>query len=279
MKKSSPMTRVAVVTLGALLIAGCADVLEPVAGQRDRPVPNYDNAASDLEAPVLTAFDFAPKAINTTAGPASTTVDLTATDDVSGVGSLRVDFLSPSGTAFQSGFDDGSAATSFSGSLVVTFPRFSEAGTWTVWRVFIFDAVGHLRQLGTADLVAAGFPTTLMVQNTIPVPIDIIPGSSTNPINLKKKGLVPVAILSAADFDALTLVVRSSLTFGRMGDEGSWSHCQNEPQDVDGNGYNDLVCYFRMQDTGFRVGDTMGILLGELTSGQPIEGTDAVRVR
>lgn len=120
---------------------------------------------------------------------------------------------------------------------------------------------------------------TYATQTVVEVEIDIMPGSGTNPINPKKKGLIPVAILSTAEFDAVAEVDQSSLTFGRTGDEASWSHCQNELQDVDGNGYNDLLCYFRIQDTGFQPGDTEGVLKGELTSGGQIEGLDAVRVK
>ena len=110
------------------------------------------------------------------------------------------------------------------------------------------------------------------------VRIDIKPGSDPNSINLKRQGTTPVAILSTADFDAVAQVDRSSLTFGRTGDEESLAFCTNSAEDVNGDGRLDLVCHFENGKTGFRDGDTEGILRGNTITGVPIEGRDAVRI-
>lgn len=110
------------------------------------------------------------------------------------------------------------------------------------------------------------------------VGIDIKPGSDPNTINPRSRGTIPVAILSTADFDAPTEVDRSSLTFGRTGDEPSLAFCTRSAEDVNLDGLLDLVCHFENQKTGFQVGDTEGILKGQTTHGVPIEGRDAVRV-
>ena len=111
----------------------------------------------------------------------------------------------------------------------------------------------------------------------IEVDIDIKPGSDPNGINPKSKGKIPVAILSTTDFDATTKTDKTSLTFGRTGDEESLARCTAD-EDVNDDGLNDVVCHFNTQDTGFETGDTHGILKGQTTGGTPIEGSDTVKI-
>lgn len=115
-----------------------------------------------------------------------------------------------------------------------------------------------------------------------PINIDIKPGTDLNPINPKGKGRIPVAILSTEEFYAPDMVDRNSLTFGRRGEETSFAFCSGTPEDVNGDGFEDLVCYFNTQQAGFGGGDTEGILKGERTDGWPIgwpiEGRDSVNI-
>lgn len=116
----------------------------------------------DVTPPALTAFDFAPKTITTTA---TVTVSFTVTDDVSGATHISARFLSPSGAHFAFGLTSFTATTSQTGSfeLDAICPQCTELGTWTVSEVILQDATGNLRFLHTADLSAMGFPTTLTV--------------------------------------------------------------------------------------------------------------------
>jgi len=141
--------------------------------------------------------------------------------------------------------------------------------------------VGESRSFASADgnLVGQNDLVLWSLALLLEVEIDILPGSATNPINPKNKGVVPVAVLSTADFDATTDVDRSTLTFGRTGDEASFSHCALVQSDLNGDALVDLLCYFHQQATGFVSGDTQGVLRGATTAGQPIEGADVVRVR
>lgn len=119
---------------------------------------------------------------------------------------------------------------------------------------------------------------TLVTPGTCPVGIDIKPGSFPNSINPKSRGTIPVAILSTAAFDAPSRVDRSSLTFGKTGNEASLAFCNSSPEDVNGDGLLDLICHFRTQQTGFQPGDTEGILKGEDNEGRAIIGRDSVRI-
>ena len=111
------------------------------------------------------------------------------------------------------------------------------------------------------------------------VDMDIQPGGDPNSINTRRRGTIPVAILSTDDFDATTEVDKTSLTFGHTGDEDSLARCARNGEDVNDDGLLDIVCHFNTQDTGFQQGDTEGILRGQANDGTPIEGSDSVRVR
>jgi hypothetical protein len=110
---------------------------------------------------------------------------------------------------------------------------------------------------------------------TMTVSIDIKPGDGPATINSKSKGKIPVAILSSPTFDAVTQVDQTSLTFGRTGSEKSLAFCSG-PQDVNGDGLPDLVCYFDTSLTRFQGGDSKGVLGGKILGGSSILGSNAV---
>jgi probable HAF family extracellular repeat protein len=125
---------------------------------------------------------------------------------------------------------------------------------------------------------SAGIPHAFIATPAalINVTIDIKPGSADNPINPKSNGKIPVAILSTLGFYAPDRVDLSSLTFGHTGNEASLAFCTIE--DVNGDGVADVVGHFYTQATGFKAGDTQGILKGKTVDGIPISGSDAVRI-
>ena len=87
-----------------------------------------------------------------------------------------------------------------------------------------------------------------------------------------------VAILSTATFDAFTQVDKASLTFGHTGSEPSLDSCSNDARDVNGDGFNDLICSFTVREGGFVAGDTQAILRGKTITGTPFVGTAQVHV-
>jgi probable HAF family extracellular repeat protein len=114
------------------------------------------------------------------------------------------------------------------------------------------------------------------------VTIDIRPGSTTNPINLVSKGVVPVAILTTDSFDATT-VDPASVCFGDAEDSNqrdcSESHGTGHIEDVNGDGRPDLLLHFDTRETGIDAGDTTAALTGKTLSGTSIEGSDTITVR
>ncbi|MCX6634493.1 MAG: hypothetical protein NT090_05310 [Acidobacteria bacterium] len=112
----------------------------------------------------------------------------------------------------------------------------------------------------------------------IEVGIDVNPGGVPNSINMKSQGTIPVAILSSSTFDAPNRVDKTSLTFGRTGNEQSLTLCNNSAEDVNADGLLDQVCHFNTQATGFQSGDTVGMVKGNTVDGTLLQGTDSVRI-
>lgn len=105
------------------------------------------------------------------------------------------------------------------------------------------------------------------------VAIDVIPGSNANPIDPQSETAIPVAILTAEDFDA-TAVDPLSLNFGpaAAGEDDGQAHVE----DVDDDGDLDLLLHFRTQASGIQCGDTHVLLSGKTFAGQAIEGADSI---
>jgi hypothetical protein len=106
------------------------------------------------------------------------------------------------------------------------------------------------------------------------VVIDIKPGSDTNPINPKSKGVILVALLTTDTFDATT-VDSTMVLFGATGTEAAPVH--SALADVDGDGNVDMILHFETQDTGIQCGDTSASLTGETFDEQAIEGSDSIK--
>ncbi len=104
--------------------------------------------------------------------------------------------------------------------------------------------------------------------------IDIKPGSFPNSINPKSNGVVPVAILGGATFD-VTEVDADSLAFGPAG--ATRAHTSAHVEDVNGDGFDDLVTHYRQKQTGLAPGDVKACLTG-LVGGVAFEACDSVRV-
>ncbi|GAA4732758.1 hypothetical protein GCM10023328_10050 [Modestobacter marinus] len=112
--------------------------------------------------------------------------------------------------------------------------------------------------------------------------VDIKPGSADNPINLRSRGVIPVALLSADGFEA-TAVDYRTLCFGDAEapaerDCGE-SHGRGHVEDANSDGRPDLVLHFNTQQTGIDRGDSRACVNGRLPGGDVFEACDVVRVR
>ena len=114
--------------------------------------------------------------------------------------------------------------------------------------------------------------------NGIWVPADVKPRSYPSSVNLDKKGVLPFAILGTADFNPLTAVNNDSLTFGVDGDEDSVLRCAAEGEDVNGDGYLDLICLADTALTEVACTTTHLEIRGTLLDGTPLFSQDEVHV-
>jgi hypothetical protein len=106
----------------------------------------------------------------------------------------------------------------------------------------------------------------------IGVVIDIKPGSDPNSINLRSRGVTPVAILSTADFDAMTVDPTSTVTFAGA------SYVRWVLEDVDHDDDVDMLFHFRTQELNLDDGSSEACLTGETDAGRPISGCDNVNI-
>ena len=112
----------------------------------------------------------------------------------------------------------------------------------------------------------------------VEVEIDIKPGSSPNSINLGSQGVVPVAILSSADFDA-TQVDPDTVTLAAasVAIRGKGNRLMAHEEDVNEDGLMDLVVQVEtenLQPDQFQ--DGYAYLMAQTYDGVEIEGSDEV---
>jgi hypothetical protein len=108
------------------------------------------------------------------------------------------------------------------------------------------------------------------------VSIDIKPGKDPNVINIRSNGLVPVALLGSAEFD-VSQMDTSTVAFGRMHEAGT-AAVKFSSEDVNKDGFRDLVFGFKTREIGLQPGDTEACLHVSLVDGTFFCGHDAVIV-
>jgi len=107
----------------------------------------------------------------------------------------------------------------------------------------------------------------------IRVDVDIKPGSFPNSINLKSKGNIAVAVLSDANFDA-TAIDRGTVVFANM----SPLPIGKSLEDVNEDGWLDVVFHFETQALNLKLDDTEACLSGKTLSGEMFWGCDSVSI-
>ena len=149
--------------------------------------------------------------------------------------------------------------------------------------------------------IGAAYVFTLEEPGALEIVVDIKPGSDSNPLNPKSKGVLPVAILGSSTFD-VTTIDPDTIRLSREGVEGEVAPIRASYGDVttstgspmvachelEGDGYADLKLKFRTQQlvevlklrevAGQSVQLTLTGTLKEEFGGTPIEGQDYVKV-
>jgi len=103
------------------------------------------------------------------------------------------------------------------------------------------------------------------------VAIDVRPGSPRNRVNPFARGVVAVALLGSEEFD-VTQVDVGTLGFG----PNAAPALHPRWEDVNEDGYTDLVTHHRIPKTGIAPGDQEACLAGQTLDGTPLAGCDRV---
>jgi hypothetical protein len=192
------------------------------------------------------------------------------------------------------------------GGLLAFRPNTYEAAAYNMGVDSVFDGIVHTDSTLTVEWWAdgggwqGGQDESFAVDNveitlngvcTIQVSVDIKPGSCPNPLNVKSKGVFPVAILGSDDFDVFTIDPASirleDVAPIRSSYEDVATPVSNKMDDCDcttegPDGYLDLVLKFETQEIVSALGAVYDgdvrllTLTGEDFGGTPIEGTDCV---
>jgi hypothetical protein len=137
------------------------------------------------------------------------------------------------------------------------------------------------------------------VEGGIEVYFDIKPGSCPNPLNVKSKGVLPVAILGTENFDVMDIdLMMLRLTYENSPGEVMplrWSYedvgtpFMGDPcecHEMGGDGLTDLTLKFETQEVVTELGlATMPdgeiplTIMGMLVNGEPMSGVDCIRLK
>jgi hypothetical protein len=117
-----------------------------------------------------------------------------------------------------------------------------------------------------------------LAMTSINAQIDIKPGDDLNSINLGSNGVVPVAILGSATFDASTVAPSTVSIAGAPARPKGKSENYGSLQDVNGDGYPDLVVQVHTRDLGLTAASTTASLTALTFSGIPVFGSDSVNI-
>lgn len=126
---------------------------------------------------------------------------------------------------------------------------------------------------------SSGAAYVMELAQALIVQIDILPDSDENCFNNDGNGVIPVAILGSADLDA-TEVDPSTVRLEGMEVQaaGKAGNLQAQIEDVNSDGFDDLVVHIEDVDGTFTSGSGTAQLSGELLDGTPIRGTDEICV-
>lgn len=192
---------------------------------------------------------------------------------------------------YVNGVDDGGTYSGTGGSLAYSSGNAS-IGTCHIYNIFFEGKIDDVRLYGRAlsaeEILELYLPP-------LAVAVDIKPGSCPNPLDVKSRGVLPVAILGTEDFDVISIdvvsirlagvgAVRSAYedVAGPVSD-GNECECSEEGPD----GYIDVTVKFRTGEVVEELkthgdlidGEVLALpLTGVLSDGSPIEGADCVRI-
>ena len=126
-------------------------------------------AGGDFTPPEFVEVTISPSVADVTTGDVDINVTMRIIDDLSGVGTVQLDFVSPSTVQKRpvffhtSHFAPVGSLTDGTYAYTLSLPRFSESGTWRLETAYLTDGVGNKRLHSYDEFVALGFPASFEV--------------------------------------------------------------------------------------------------------------------
>ncbi len=215
-----------------------------------------------------TTFDLVPATISFCGS--SALVTLSKGDDIVGTcgsvtlevisGSVETQFVGDSGEEATTTLGAGNSISFDPSTLTFNAPQTNNSSI-----AILLDGL---------DLIVEPGETVVAFSN---VDIDIKPGSDPNCLNNNGHGVITVAILSRTDFDATRVdPLTVSLDGQTVGVVGKKGNVQSHAEDVNTDGFIDLVLQIIDVDGTYAVGDAIAILTGNTFEGTSIQGTDTI---
>jgi len=110
------------------------------------------------------------------------------------------------------------------------------------------------------------------------IDIDIKPGSYPNCFNINGHGVIPVAVLGDGEFDVSAIDVETLYFAGLAVRVRGNQQPSCGSEDVNDDGYQDLVCKFEDDASAWNAGNGVATLTSELLDGTLVSGTDTICV-
>ena len=167
----------------------------------------------------------------------------------------------------------------------------------TLTGAFDISDEGSIVTWGIDSLGQKGSYLLTILEQAIKVAVDIKPGSCPNPLNVKSKGVLPVAILGSADLDVTTIVISSIRLAGVAPIRDSYEDVAGGLAGADNcdctesgpDGFDDLTLKFETQEIVEAIGEVdhgdirelslTGVLHDPSSYETPIEGADCVMIK
>jgi titin len=168
--------------------------------------------SGDTSSPVVQSLTFTPDPVDTSAGGQTVTVRARFTDDRAGVSYAYLEMAPPSGGPPRSlslGRISGDGTDGvWEGRLLL--PRFSQAGTWRVNTLRVWDAVANTAVLTAADLRAAGVTHSFTQTGTADTSGPVLAGLTWTPGAVDTSGAARTVTVRARLTDDLSGLPASS---------------------------------------------------------------------
>ena len=175
------------------------------------------------------------------------------------------------GGALDLGFADG---VDWHDLIGTTFDMFDWTGVTPAGAFTEIET--HGRRWDTSGLYVTGDVTLLA--DLLEIMLDVKPGSEDNPVNLKSNGKLPVVIYGSEALDVLDVDVASLALAGVLPAPKGHSGKTASFDDVDGDGFLDIVLHFDVQALGIVPGMTELTLAGLLADGTELLGSDGILI-